>query len=133
RLQGKLDELALHEEEMKELERKLELTGAAAAVLPALEAWRESGKVWDQRRQIAEGLTDQAASAQKAAEQAVKADEAAQAALRAEEPKLVLREQQLEQAVILQRERDGLQEELIRRDAQRVDARKELEGGTAQL
>ncbi|WP_339271914.1 AAA family ATPase [Paenibacillus sp. FSL K6-1330] len=133
RLQGKLDELALHEEEMKELERKLELTGAAAAVLPALEAWRESGKVWEQRRQIAEGLTAQAASAQKAAEQAVKADEAAQAALRAEEPKLVLREQQLEQAVILQRERDGLREELIRLDAQRVDVRKELEGGTAQL
>ncbi|MGC6587442.1 AAA family ATPase [Paenibacillus sp. Dod16] len=133
RLQGKLDELALHEEEMKQLERRLELTGAAAAVLPALEAWRESGKVWDHRRQIAEGLTAQAASAQNAAEQAVKADEAAQAALRAEEPKLVLREQQLEQAVLLQRERDGLREELIRLDAQRVDARKELDGVTAQL
>lgn len=133
RLQGKLDELALHEEEMKQLERRLELTGAAAAVLPALEVWRESGKVWDHRRQIAEGLTAQAASAQNAAEQAVKADEAAQAALRAEEPKLVLREQQLEQAVLLQRERDGLREELIRLDAQRVDARKELDGVTAQL
>lgn len=133
RLQGKLDELALHEEEMKQLERRLELTGAAAAVLPALEAWRESGKAWDHRRQIAEGLTAQAASAQNAAEQAVKADEAAQAALRAEEPKLVLREQQLEQAVLLQRERDGLREELIRLDAQRVDARKELDGVTAQL
>ncbi|MEC0306177.1 AAA family ATPase [Paenibacillus lautus] len=133
RLQGKLDELALHEEEMKELERRLELTGAAAAVLPALEAWRESGKVWDHRRQIAEGLTAQAASAQQAAEQAVKADEAAQAALRAEEPKLVLREQQLEQAVLLQRERDGLRDELIRLDAQRVNARKELDGVTAQL
>lgn len=133
RLQGKLDELALHEEEMKQLERRLELTGAAAAVLPALEAWRESGKVWDHRRQVAEGLTAQAASAQNAAEQAVKADEAAQAALRAEEPKLVLREQQLEQAVLLQRERDGLREELIRLDAQRVDARKELDGVTAQL
>lgn len=133
RLQGKLDELALHEEEMKQLERRLELTGAAAAVLPAMEAWRESGKAWDHRRQIAEGLTAQAASAQNAAEQAVKADEAAQAALRAEEPKLVLREQQLEQAVLLQRERDGLREELIRLDAQRVDARKELDGVTAQL
>lgn len=133
RLQGKLDELALHEEEMKQLERRLELTGAAAAVLPALEVWRESGKAWDHRRQIAEGLTAQAASAQNAAEQAVKADEAAQAALRAEEPKLVLREQQLEQAVLLQRERDGLREELIRLDAQRVDARKELDGVTAQL
>ncbi|MGE7826179.1 AAA family ATPase [Paenibacillus sp. NPDC093718] len=133
RLQGKLDELALHEEEMKLLERRLELTGAAAAVLPALEVWRESGKVWDHRRQIAEELTAQAASAQNAAEQAVKADEAAQAALRAEEPKLVLREQQLEQAVLLQRERDGLREELIRLDAQRVDARKELDGVTAQL
>lgn len=133
RLQGKLDELALHEEEMKQLERRLELTGAAAAVLPALEVWRESGKAWEYRRQIAEGLTAQAASAQNAAEQAVKADEAAQAALRAEEPKLVLREQQLEQAVLLQRERDGLREELIRLDAQRVDARKELDGVTAQL
>lgn len=133
RLQGKLDELALHEEEMKEQERRLELTGAAAAVLPALEVWRESGKAWDHRRQIAEGLSAQAASAQKAAELAVKADEAAQAALRAEEPKLVLREQQLEQAVLLQRERDGLRDELIRLDAQRVNARKELEGVTAQL
>lgn len=133
RLQGKLDELALHEEEMKQMERRLELTGAAAAVLPALEVWRESGKVWDHRRQIAEGLTAQAASAQNAAEQAIKADEAAQAALRAEEPKLVLREQQLEQAVLLQRERDELREELIRLDAQRVDARKELDGVTAQL
>ena len=62
---------------MKRLERRLELTGAATAVLPALEAWRESGKVWDHRRQVAEGLTAQAASAQNAAEQAVKADEVA--------------------------------------------------------
>lgn len=45
----------------------------------------------------------------------------------------MLREQQLEQAVLLQRERDGLREELIRLDAQRVDARKELDGVTAQL
>jgi len=133
RLQGKLDELALHEEEMKQLERRLELTGAAAAVLPALEAWRESGKAWNLRRRTAEDLTEQAASAQKAAELAYKADEAAQAALRAEEPKLVLREQQLEQAVVLQKERDVLREELARLDMQRVEARKELEGVTAQL
>lgn len=133
RLQGKLDELALHEEEMQRLERRLELTGAAAAVLPALEAWRESGKAWDQRRRTAEGLLAQAASAQQAAEQAVKADEAAQSALRAEEPKLVLREQQLEQAVALQRERDALREELAKLDAQRTKARQEREGVTALL
>ncbi|KOP64223.1 chromosome segregation protein SMC [Bacillus sp. FJAT-18019] len=133
RLQGKLDELALHEEEMKQLERRLELTGAAAAVLPALEAWRESGKAWDLRRRTAEDLTGQSASAQKAAELAYKADEAAQVALRAEEPKLVLREQQLEQAVVLQRERNVLREELARLDMQRVEAGKELEGVTAQL
>ena len=45
----------------------------------------------------------------------------------------MLQERQLEQAVLLRQERDGLREELIRLDAQRVDARKELDGVTAQL
>lgn len=133
RLQGKLNELALQEEEMKELERRLELTAAAAAILPALEAWRESGKVWELRRRTAKDSAEQSASAQKSAELAQQADDAAQAALRLEEPKLVLREQQLEQAVTLQRERDVLRVELAKLDKQRGDAHKELEEITAQL
>lgn len=133
RLLGKLDELSAQEEEIKRLEHRLELTGAAAAVLPALETWRDTGKTWETRLRHAEGLTKQAAAAQQAAEQAGTADEAAQAALIAEEPKLVLREQQLEQAVLLQQERDVLSNELARLDVQRADARKEFETVGAQL
>ncbi|WP_342574590.1 AAA family ATPase [Paenibacillus sp. FSL M8-0142] len=133
RLQSKLDELAAHEEEIWLLERKLELTGAAAAVLPALEAWRETGRQWEQRRRTAEAQAAQADVRQKTAAQAAEADEAAQAALAAEEPKLLQREEQLGQAVLLQRERDSLREELKRLDELRAALRKELEEVNAQL
>ena len=133
RLQSKLDELAAHEEEIRLLERKLELTGAAAAVLPALEAWRETGRQWEQRRRTAEAQAAQADVMQKTAAQAAEADEAAQAALAAEEPKLLQREEQLGQAVLLQRERDSLREELKRLDELRAALRKELEEVNAQL
>jgi len=133
RLQSKLDELAAHEEEIRLLERKLELTGAAAAVLPALEAWRETGGQWEQRRRAAEAQAAQADGMQKAAAQAVEADEAAQTALAAEEPKLLQREEQLGQAVLLQRERDSLREELKRLDELRAGLRKELEDVNARL
>ncbi|GAB6929558.1 exonuclease subunit SbcC [Paenibacillus sp. JCM 10914] len=133
RLQRKLDELALHEEEIKRLERKLERTAAAAEMMPILGAWRESEVQWESRNKTAKALEGQAAAAQQTAQQAGNTEETALTALTEGEPKLLQREQQLEQAASLQQERDTLREELSRLDKQRAEARVDVESVATQL
>ncbi|MEK3731190.1 SMC family ATPase [Paenibacillus sp. FSL M8-0334] len=127
RLENKLAELAAQEDEIRRLERQLELTGAAASMLPALETWREAERQWQSRREAAEALRVRAAEADKLAEEATAADEAAQAVLAAEEPKLVLRAEQLEQAAELQRARDALRAELAQLERQLGETRQQMD------
>lgn len=127
RLEHKLAELAGHEEEIRKLERQLELAGAAESILPVLQAWRETERQWQNRREAAEALRVRAEEADKHAEEASARDEAAQAVLAAEEPKLLLRAEQLEQAAQLQRERDALRAELTQLELQLSETRQQLE------
>lgn len=133
RLRSKLDDLASREEEVRSYERQLELGAASKLLVPVLESWRESAKTHESLVQKAELLFKQSEQLEAAAERACKADDTAQAVLSAEEPKLLLRVEQLEQAAILQRERDGLRLELATLNEQRSNAGKSLETMNEQL
>ncbi|WP_054956669.1 AAA family ATPase [Paenibacillus dakarensis] len=125
-LRSKLEDLSSREEEIQNYERKLELGAAAKLLVPVLDSLRESVKTQMQLSDKAEQLSNQSNQLEKTAEDACKADDTAQAALSAEEPKLLQRTEQLEQAVVLQRERDVLRRELASLDEQRTSARKSL-------
>lgn len=133
RLRSKLDDLAAHEEEIKGYEKRLEQAAAAKLLIPALELSRESVKKHKDLLEQAELLLRQSEAAGAAAELACKADDAATLQLSEEEPKLLLRAEQLEQASVLQQERDGLQLELNALNDRRSKARKSLESIGAQL
>ncbi|MDR0268991.1 AAA family ATPase [Paenibacillus sp.] len=106
--QAQLDQLRSAEDEMRRLEMQLEKSASSSAMMPSLVLWRESQQ--DLKRREADVAQQQVASAQaeKAAADACAGDDAAQAALAEGEPKLLQRQEQLEQAVVLQRERDNV-------------------------
>ncbi|UNK20046.1 AAA family ATPase [Paenibacillus sp. N3/727] len=133
RLKSKLDDLSAREEEIKSYEKQLELGASAKLLIPALESRRESAKTHENLLAKAELLFRQSEQSEVAAERACTADDAAQMLLSAEEPKLLLRAEQLEQAAVLQRERDALHLELIALNDQRSKARKSLESINEQL
>ncbi|MCJ8011428.1 AAA family ATPase [Paenibacillus sp. KQZ6P-2] len=109
RKQAQLDELQASGKEMLRLEQRLEKSAASAAILPNLVLWRESGQEWRQKESEKAVLQAAAAKAEQAAAKASASDDAAQAALTAGEPKLLQRQEQLEQAVQLQKEKDEIQ------------------------
>ncbi|KKO51528.1 AAA family ATPase [Paenibacillus sp. DMB20] len=133
RLKSKLDDLSARDEEIKECERRLELAAAAKILLPVLESRRESAAKYKSLREKADMMLKQAEAAEQEALRAGTADEASQAALVAEEPKLLMRSEQLEQAAVLQRERNVLAAELASLTTHRVEARKSLEEIQEQL
>ncbi|MGW8957081.1 AAA family ATPase [Paenibacillus sp. NPDC055715] len=108
---NELEQLAALEPNIASLERKLHLASAAEALLPALTDWKEAAAEADKRRKAAEEATVQATSAQEDAVVSVQADEQARQALSAEEPKLLLRIDQLEQALQLERDTEALRTE----------------------
>ncbi|MWV45292.1 AAA family ATPase [Paenibacillus sp. HJL G12] len=109
RKQAQLDQLQASEHEMLGLEQRLEKSAASAAILPSLVLWRESKQEWKQKETEKAVLQAKAAEAEQAAEKACASDDAAQEALALGEPKLLQRQEQLEQAVLLQKERDEIQ------------------------
>jgi exonuclease SbcC len=101
-LQSKANQIEMDEERLK-------LSGAADAMLPALQTVRDASATSKQRQMEAEAARKQAVEHEHlAVQEAGKAEEARQQ-LAAGEPKLLLRLDQLEQAKELQRERDVLQ------------------------
>ncbi|MBE9912821.1 SMC family ATPase [Paenibacillus donghaensis] len=108
RKQAELDRLQAAEEEMRRLELKLEKSAASAAIMPALALWRESLQELKRKEADRAMLKMAAERAEQAAAEAGAADDTAQEALAAGEPKLLQRREQLEQAVVLQRERDAV-------------------------
>ncbi|MDP4096993.1 SMC family ATPase [Paenibacillus sp. P96] len=103
-----LQELAVREREMAVLEKKLKQSAAAWALQPALEDWKQSATAAAAREAAAAAAAALASEAEEKAEQAVQADERASQELAAEEPRLLLRIDQLEQAMELQKETDAL-------------------------
>ncbi|WP_434750087.1 SbcC/MukB-like Walker B domain-containing protein [Paenibacillus amylolyticus] len=101
-------------EQIEANEERLKLSGAAEAMLPALQTVQSASATQKQRQMEAAMARQQAAEHERlAVQEAEKAEEARQQ-LAAEEPKLLLRLDQLEQAKALQRERDGLQADCSR-------------------
>lgn len=133
RLRSKLGDLSAREEEIKNYERQLELGAAAKQLVPVLDSFRESVKTHGQLVDKAELLFNKAEQMDVAAERASAVDDTAQAVLSVEEPKLLLRAEQLEQAAVLQRERDVLHRELATLTEQRVKARESLNTTNDQL
>ncbi|MGN7357782.1 AAA family ATPase [Paenibacillus sp. SAF-054] len=122
-----LDELRIREEEMRRFEQLLEKSSASSAILPSLVLWRESGQEWKRKESEKALLQTAAAQAEAAAAKAAAADEAAQEALSAGEPKLLQRLEQLEQAVLLEKERDGLEALYVQLSAQYSEAARQQE------
>ncbi|WP_342414923.1 SMC family ATPase [Paenibacillus sp. FSL R10-2782] len=108
---NELEQLAALEPDIASLERKLRQASAAEALLPALTDWKEAAAEADKRRKAAEEAAVQATLAQEAAVVSVQADEQARQALGAEEPKLLLRIDQLEQALQLELDTEALRSE----------------------
>ncbi|MFM9280740.1 SMC family ATPase [Paenibacillus jiagnxiensis] len=104
-----LRELAVREHEMAALEKKLKQSAAAWALQPVLEDWKQASAEAAARESSAAAAAVLAREAEEKAEQAVLADEQAGRELAAEEPRLLLRIDQLEQALELQKETDALQ------------------------
>ncbi|MGM1020942.1 MAG: AAA family ATPase [Bacillota bacterium] len=123
---NELEQLAAWEPNIASLERKLRQASAAEALLPALTDWKEAAAEADQRRKAAEEAAVQATSAQEAAVLSVQADEQARQALSAEEPRLLLRIDQLEQALQLERDTEALQTERNRLAAELAQSEQTL-------
>ncbi|KAF6659224.1 AAA family ATPase [Paenibacillus polymyxa] len=105
---NELEDMARQEPGIALLERKLRQASAAEALLPALTDWKEAVAEAEKRQKNAEQMAVQAASAAETALVSVQADEQARQALSAEEPKLLLRIDQLEQALQLERDTEVL-------------------------
>lgn len=133
RLRSKLNDLLAREDEIKAYEQKLELAAAAKVLVPVLNSLRESVETHVDLSDKAKLLLSKSEQLEIAAERACTADDAAQEALSAEEPKLLQRSEQLEQAAVLQRERDSLRRELDALQVQRVNARDSLNALNEQL
>ncbi|MGN7164327.1 AAA family ATPase [Paenibacillus cellulositrophicus] len=108
RREQELQQLSAEEEAIVRLERRLGQSAAARAIMPLYTQWTDSRQEWDKRIREAEQLQTKAEAADTAAREAAAADDASHRELAAEEPKLLQRQEQLEQAVLLQRERDEL-------------------------
>ncbi|WP_318627852.1 SMC family ATPase [Paenibacillus polymyxa] len=117
---NELEQLAAQEPGIALLERKLRQATSAEALLPALTDWKEAIAEAEKRHKTAEEVAVLAATAQEAALVSAQADEQARQALSAEEPKLLLRIDQLEQALQLERDTEALRTERDRLAAELV-------------
>ncbi|WP_258298080.1 AAA family ATPase, partial [Paenibacillus peoriae] len=123
---NELEQLAAQEPGITLLERKLRQATAAEALLPALTDWKEAIAEAEKRQKTAEEMEVLAATAQEAALVSAQADEQARQALSAEEPKLLLRIDQLEQALQLERDTEALRTERERLAAELVQSEQTL-------
>ncbi|WP_440111183.1 SbcC/MukB-like Walker B domain-containing protein [Paenibacillus sp. QZ-Y1] len=95
-------------------EQRLKQSGAAAAILPALQTMRDAVTQQKLRKDAAELAHQQAVEHERLSVQEAEKAEMARAQMAEEEPKLLVRLEQLEQAKKLQLERDELKEDSTR-------------------
>ena len=119
RRQEQLLQLSSMENEVKELEDKLSKASAAQLLMPLLTQMQESKQEYLNRETQATLLHGKAQEAEQGSLRAMEADDVAKLTLSSEEPKLLIRQDQLVQAVKLQQERDTL-----RTECQDLDAKK---------
>lgn len=109
--QQQLEQLRSLENEVRLLEEKLAKASVAKHLMPLLVQMQESKQEQANREAQLALLNVVSQEAEQSALLASEADETAQLALSTEEPKLLVRQEQLEQAVKLQLERDQLRSE----------------------
>lgn len=109
---AQLAELKVQDVAITQLEAKLVHSAAAEAIRPALISWKEASEMAIQRVEAAEIALKAAESAAAEASSSTEALTIAANALSTEEPGLLVRINQLEQAVLLQAECNSLMEEL---------------------
>lgn len=129
--QQQLVQLQSLENEVRLLEEKLAKASVAKHLMPLLIQMQDSKQEHANCEAKLAVLNVVSKEAEQSALLASEADEAAQLALSTEEPKLLVRQEQLEQAVKLQRERDQLRNECDELEEKRsnvVKAQAELSG-----
>ena len=119
--QQQLVQLRSLENEVKLLEEKLAKASVAKHLMPLLVQMQESKQEHANREAQLALLNVVSQEAEQSALLASEADETAQLALSTEEPKLLVRQEQLEQAVKLQLERDQLRSECDELEKKRSD------------
>lgn len=112
RLSTELMTLQERDEQMSKIEKQLTLASIAERIEPALTAWQQAKEQASEMKDVAERTSENAMLAEADAAVALAVAEGSQEVLTVEEPTLLVRLDQLEQAKVLQAERDVLQVEL---------------------
>ncbi|OAB43112.1 AAA family ATPase [Paenibacillus antarcticus] len=121
RRQEQLVQLGALEHEILMLEDKLAKASVAQQLMPLLTQMQESKKELIDREEKSALLNISSKEAEKSSILASETDEATQLMLSTEEPKLLVRQEQLEQACKLQQERDHLRSECDELEKKRAD------------
>ncbi|MHA0855787.1 AAA family ATPase [Paenibacillus sp. CMAA1364] len=115
-------QLASFENEVKVLEDRLSKASVAQQLLPILTQMKENKEAYLSRESSAIRLRTKQQEAEQVSLCAIEVDDAAKLKGSIEEPKLLTRQDQLEQAVKLQQERDTLRNECHNLDVMRTNA-----------
>ncbi|WP_438346882.1 AAA family ATPase [Paenibacillus sp. FA6] len=121
RRQEQLLQLSSLENEVKDLEDKLSKASVAQHLMPLLTQMQESKQEYLNRETKAISLHGKAQEAEQGSLRAMETDDVAKLTLSSEEPKLLIRQDQLVQAVKLQQERDTLRSECQDLDAKKAN------------
>jgi len=125
-LQVKLNDLDQHEADIQALEQQIHGAAAANILLPLLDAWKTALARLQQEESRSAMLKDQLQQAAQAAAHAAERENEARQALSQNEPRLVLRIEQLQQALKLQQECSSLEKSQTRLNAQLEQTQQQL-------
>ncbi|WP_046226881.1 AAA family ATPase [Paenibacillus dauci] len=125
-LQVKLNDLDQHEADIQALEQQIHGAAAANILLPLLDAWKTALARLQQEESRSAMLQDQLQQAAQAAAHAAERENEARQALSQNEPRLVLRIEQLQQALKLQQECSRLEKSQTLLNAQLEQTQQQL-------
>ena len=125
-LQVKLNDLDQHEADIQALEQQIHGAAAANILLPLLDAWKTALARLQQEESRSAMLQDQLQQAAQAAAHATERENEARQALSQNEPRLVLRIEQLQQALKLQQECSSLEKSQTLLNAQLEQTQQQL-------
>ncbi|WP_458121702.1 AAA family ATPase [Paenibacillus sp. Z6-24] len=109
-LQSRLNDLQQHEQDIQALEQQIDGAAAARVLLPLLDAWKTALTRLEQEQSRSNLLREQLQQAEQAAVHAAECEDRAKQKLSLNEPRLVLRMEQLQQALQLQQECSSLEQ-----------------------
>ncbi|ANF97743.1 AAA family ATPase [Paenibacillus bovis] len=125
-LRVKLNDLDQHESDIQALEQQIDGAAAASVLLPLLDAWKTALVRLEQEENRSATLRDQLQQAVQAAAHAAECENEARQTLSQNEPRLVLRIEQLQQALQLQQECSSLEQSQALLNAQLEHTQQQL-------